>query len=139
MSDLGADAVVARESDDLTAAALDANGGSFDVVADIVGGGSFSGWLEALGRGGRYVTSGAIAGPIVELDLRTLYLKDLELHGATVYAPQVFADLVNYIVEGKIRPLVGSASPLEDIHAAQEAFATKRHVGSLVITIDAAL
>ena len=139
VSELGADAVVARESDDLAAAALDANGGSFNVVADIVGGGSFSGWLEALCRGGRYVTSGAIAGPIVELDLRTLYLKDLELHGATVYEPQVFADLVNYIVGGKIRPLVGGTFALEDIHAAQAAFAAKGHVGSLVITIDSAL
>ena len=35
------------------------------------------GLLEVLKRGGRYVTAGAIAGPIVELDVRTLYLKDL--------------------------------------------------------------
>lgn len=135
---LGADAVVARESDDVAAAAVDANGGSFDVVADVVGGDCFSGWLEALGRGGRYVTSGAIAGPVVDLDLRTLYLNDLQLHGATVYEPQVFADLVGYIARGEVRPVVGGTYPLEEIHAAQEAFAAKLHVGSLVITMTAA-
>ena len=134
---LGADEVIARESDDLVAAAVGANGGSFDVVADVVGGECFSGWLEALGRGGRYVTSGAIAGPVVDLDLRTLYLKDLQLHGATVYEPQVFADLVGYIERGEVRAVVGGTRPLEEIHAAQEAFATKRHVGSLVITVTA--
>ncbi|MCY3649681.1 MAG: alcohol dehydrogenase family protein [Acidimicrobiaceae bacterium] len=135
VSDLGADAVIARESEDVVAAAAAANGGSFDVVADVVGGGSFPGWLEALCRGGRYVTSGAIAGPVVDLDLRTLYLKDLQLHGATVYAPQVFADLVGYIERGEVRPVVGGTYPLEEIHAAQEAFAGKRHVGSLVIVL----
>ena len=78
VSDLGADAVVARESADVVSAAVEANGGNFDVVADIVGGDSFSGWLEGLNRGGCYVTSGAIAGPVVNLDLRTLYLNDLQ-------------------------------------------------------------
>ena len=139
VSDLGADAVVVRESDDIVAEATGANGGSFDVVADVVGGSSFGGWLEALRRGGRYVTSGAIAGPVVDLDLRTLYLNDLQLHGATVYAPQVFADLVNYIERGELRPVVGGTYPLEQIHAAQRAFAGKRHVGSLVIAIQPAL
>ena len=134
---LGADAVVARESDDPVAAAVDANAGSFDVVADVVGGECFGGWLEALGRGGRYVTSGAIAGPVVNLDLRTLYLNDLQLHGATVYEPQVFADLVGYIERGEVRPVVGGTYRLEEIHAAQEAFAAKRHIGSLVITVTA--
>ncbi|MCY4663252.1 MAG: alcohol dehydrogenase family protein [Acidimicrobiaceae bacterium] len=136
--DLGADAVVTRDSGDIVAAALEANDVSFDVVADVVGGDSFGGWLEALRRGGRYVTSGAIAGPVVDLDLRTLYLKDLQLHGATVYAPQVFADLVGYIERGEVRPVVGGTYPLEEIHAAQQAFADKRHIGSLVITVEPA-
>ncbi|MYB28237.1 MAG: zinc-binding dehydrogenase, partial [Acidimicrobiaceae bacterium] len=135
VSDLGADVVLSRGSEGVPVAAMAANGASFDVVADVVGGDGFPGWLEALCRGGRYVTSGAIAGPIVDLDLRTLYLKDLQLHGATVYAPQVFADLVGYIERGEVRPIVGGTYPLEEIHAAQQAFAAKRHVGSLVIAV----
>lgn len=147
VTDLGADAVVAREevighggargmkSPDTVAAAIEANGGHFDVVADVVGGHNFSGWLDGLRRGGRYVTSGAIAGPMVELDLRTLYLKDLELHGATVYSPQVFANLVGHIERGEARPVVGGSYPLEEIHVAQQAFASKSHIGSLVIVV----
>ena len=132
---LGADEVVARESSDVPAAAVDAAGGRFDVVADIVGGDSFGGWLEALHRGGCYVTSGAIAGPIVELDLRTLYLNDLRLEGATVHGPQAFADLVGYIERGEVSPVVGGTFPLAEIGAAQAAFMAKSHVGSLVITV----
>ena len=133
--ELGADAAVARETKNRVAAAVEANGGLFDAVADIVGGVDFGGWLEALNRGGRYVTSGAIAGPVVDLDLRTLYLRDLQLHGATIYEPKVFADLVGYIEAAQIQPVVGGTFPLEQIHEAQEAFGSKNQVGSIVITI----
>ena len=132
---LGADRVVTRHGDRVPQDAMEANGGLFHAVADVVGGPDFGGWLEALRRGGRYVTSGAIAGPMVELDLRTLYLKDLTLHGATVYEPKVFSDLVGHIEGGRVRAVVGGVYRLEDIHSAQEAFLAKRHIGSLVITI----
>ena len=129
----GADAVVDRSVDDVPGAAVRANGARFDVVADVVGGGDFGGWLDALVRGGRYVTSGAIAGPVVELDLRTMYLHDLELYGATVFEPQVFADLVGYIERGEIAPVVAATYPLEEIVAAQERFLAKDFVGKLVL------
>lgn len=131
----GADQVVARDLHDVPAAAMAAANGTFDVVADVVGGSDFVGWLESLRRGGRYVTAGAIAGPVVELDLRTLYLNDLELYGTTIYEPHVFSDLMSYIEQGKIRPMVGGTFPLEQIHIAQQAFLDKTHVGALVITL----
>ena len=133
---LGADAVVARDTEDVPAAVVAANGGPLSVVADVVGGNDFGGWLDALTRRGRYVTSGAIAGPLVALDLRMLYLNDLELYGATVFEPRIFADLVGYVQTGEVRPIVAGTYPLEEIHAAQAAFERKEHVGSLVITID---
>jgi len=132
--DAGADHVVAR-GQDVAGRAQDANGGPFDAVADVVGGDDFGDWLEALKRGGKYVTAGAVAGPIVDLDLRTLYLNDLELYGATVYAPSVFADLMSYVERGAITPMVGGTYALEDIHEAQTAFMAKNHVGALVITL----
>ena len=84
---------------------------------------------------GRYVTSGAIAGPIVELDLRTLYLKDLTLVGSTRQDPSVFADLVGYIEAGEIRPVVAECYPLHQLRAAQEVFLEKSHMGKIGIEI----
>ena len=85
------------------------------------------------------VTSPPAPSPVRswDLDLRTLYLRDLQLHGATIYEPKVFADLVGYIEAGQVRPVVGGTFPLEQIHDAQEAFGSKDHVGSMVITIPA--
>ena len=132
---LGADTVVARGDDAVAAARRAADGRPFDVVADVVGGSDFGGWLDALRRGGRYVTSGAIAGPVVELDLRVLYLNDLELFGATVFGPGVFADLVGHIERGEVRPVLAGTYPLDRIHDAEAAFARKHHVGSFVISL----
>ncbi|TMV82613.1 zinc-binding dehydrogenase, partial [Thioclava sp. BHET1] len=90
---------------------------------------------DALSTGGRYVTAGAIAGPIVELDLRTLYLRDLTLLGSTRQDSGVFRDLVGYIEAGEIRPVIAARFALAEMRAAQEAFLGKSHLGKIGIEI----
>ena len=107
----------------------------FDAAVDIVGGPQVGEILNVLKRGGRYGVSGAISGPVVDLDLRTLYLKDLRLIGCTVLEPNVFANLVSYIERGEIRPVVAATYDLSDIVKAQEAFLTKQHVGKIVLSL----
>jgi len=96
---------------------------SVDVVVDLVAGPQWPELLDVLRPGGRYGVAGAIAGPLVMLDVRTLYLKDLSLFGCTVLEPEVFANLVGHIEAGRIAPLVAATYPLAAIAAAQAAFA----------------
>ena len=126
---LGADTVIARDADPRIGYGQDC----FDAAIDVVGGGAFGRILESLKRGGRYGVAGAIAGPVVDLDLRTLYLKDLRLIGCTVLEREVFANLVSYIERGEVRPLVAGVYSLADIVAGQQAFLAKRHVGKIVL------
>lgn len=126
---LGAARALVRGSD--LVATLGA--GSVNVVIDVVGGSQFPRLLDVLVRHGRYAAAGAIDGALVELDLRTLYLKDLELHGCTIPAPEVFPNLVRYIERGEIRPLVSAAYPLAEVAAAEAAFTAKAHVGKIVL------
>ena len=131
---LGADCVLDRADADTTDHfQRQLPGGECDVVADVVGGPLFPTWLTLLRRGGRYVASGAIAGPIVELDLRALYLKDLEMHGATVMPQGIFARLVRYIEKREIRPLIAQEFALRDIHEAQRKFLKKDFFGNIVL------
>lgn len=131
------DAMLPRQPDDLGEAIQSATGKStVSVVADIVGGQQFPALIEVLQRGGRYTCSGAIAGPIVQLDLRTLYLHDLTFHGCTIFEPKVFPALVKYIEAGEIRPLLAATYPLEKLHEAQRAFVDKKHTGNIVVTMD---
>lgn len=106
---------------------------AFDAAIDVVGGPSWGGLLDALRPGGRLAVSGAVAGPIVETDLRTLYLKDLTILGATWQDPEVFARLVGLMNAGAIRPVVARTYPLAEIAAAQAAFAEKTLVGKIVL------
>lgn len=134
VKNIGADVVVDRETGNAPAEIEVLHGKKLDVVADVVGGENFPEWLEALCRGGKYVTAGAIAGPVVDLDLRTLYLKDLELYGATVFESKLFEDLVGYIERGEVEPQVDKVFNFEEIHEAQRVFNLKDHVGSIVLT-----
>ena len=91
--------------------------------------------LDVLRDGGRLATSGAIAGPVVELDLRTLYLRDLTLLGCTIQEPVVFENLVGYVERGEIVPLVARTYPLREIGRAQQDFMTKSLTGKLVLVV----
>ncbi|MEO1548875.1 MAG: alcohol dehydrogenase family protein [Pseudomonadota bacterium] len=134
LAPLGADALLPRAPQDLASALNGAIGqDKVDVVADIVGGPAFGGLIEVLARGGRYTCSGAIAGPIVDLDLRTLYLQDLTFTGSTVITPDIFPSLISYIERGELRPLVAATYPLSQFHEAQQVFIDKAHVGNIVV------
>ena len=128
---LGASRVLSREAD------LRAELGreSIDAVIDVVGGAGFTQLLDVLARTGRYAGAGAIAGPVVELDLRTLYLKDLRLLGCTIPDEAVFPNLVRYIERGEIRPLISATFPLSQIAAAQDSFLEKSHIGKIVLVL----
>ena len=123
--DLGADEVLLRNATPPP--------DTFDVAVDNVGGAGFGDVLASLRRGGRYVSSGAIGGPIVELDMRTVYLRDLRIIGCTAWDESVFENLIGYIERGEIRPAVARTFPLRDIVAAQQEFLRKEHVGKFVL------
>lgn len=105
----------------------------FDVVIDSVGGDGFSQRLDALKPGGRYATSGAVGGPMVTGDLRTIYLNDLTLHGATHQPREVFAGLVTLINTARIRPVVSNTYPMRDIARAQSDLIAGTYPGKLVL------
>ncbi|GAA3725291.1 NADPH:quinone reductase-like Zn-dependent oxidoreductase [Spinactinospora alkalitolerans] len=107
--------------------------GSVDAVIDIVGGPQTARLLELLRPGGSYAVAGAIDGPNVEIDLRTVYLNDLRLLGCTFQDDDVFANLIDYIERGEIHPLVSKTYPLADIARAQQDFLSKKNAGKLVL------
>jgi len=126
---LGADRVIPRGndvSDELPDACVDA-------VIDNVAGPQFGQLLKLLARGGRYASSGAIAGPMTRMDMRDFYLKDLTLIGCTAWDEPVFPNLIGYVEKGEIRPLVAETFELKDIAVAQQAFLKKTHFGNFVL------
>lgn len=128
---LGAERTLAREDSVVEKLGRD----SIDVVVDLVAGPQWSALLDVLRPGGRYAVAGAIGGPLVELDVRTLYLKDLSLFGCTVLDPEVFPNLIDHIESGRLSPVVAETFPLDQIADAQTTFMSKKHIGKIVLTV----
>lgn len=127
---LGPDHLLSRAPKDLPAAL---GGMAVTVVADVVGGPYWPKLIDVLARGGRYVCSGAIAWPLVELDLRSLYLRDLTFFGSTVIGLEVMPNLVRYIETDEIQPVLAATYKLEDLRQAQTAFIAREHNGNIVV------
>ncbi|MEU2725905.1 zinc-binding dehydrogenase [Streptomyces smyrnaeus] len=132
LRELGADEVVARDAE-LPSALAAVGVGQVDVVADVVAGPSFGDLLGVLAPLGRYVVAGAIAGPLVETDLRTVYLRQLTLLGSSFGTHEDFASVVDLVERGMFRPLVAGRYPLAQLATAQEHFVSKDFVGKLVV------
>ncbi|WP_282155866.1 alcohol dehydrogenase family protein [Cytobacillus gottheilii] len=106
-----------------------------DAVLDVVAGSRWLELLEVLKKGGKYGVAGAIAGPLVELDVRDLYLKDLSLYGSTYQSKEAFQNLIHYIEEGNIKPVIAKVFTLKNLAEAQKAFLSKTMVGKVVIEV----
>ncbi|SFM52865.1 alcohol dehydrogenase family protein [Shimia aestuarii] len=130
VAQLGPDRILPRAPENLRAALANEK---ITVVADIVGGPDWPKLIDILERGGRYTCSGAIAGPLVELDLRTFYLRDLTFTGSTVIPPEVMQNIIRYIEAGEIKPALAATYPLKDLRTAQAAFIAKQHTGNIVV------
>jgi len=146
--DLGAQACIARQdfSDD---------GGNFDGrnflrqiekatgtphdmdgVIDQVGGKMFHSLLQSLKPDGHYITAGTIAGYTPCINLHTVYMAFLNIHGSSQGMPEDFRRIVEYIETGKIEPVLGGVFPLSRLTEAQVAFQKKEHIGNLVVVPD---
>ena len=131
---IGPAAVLERNPIDLRSALRQATGrDTVDVVADIVGGRLWPQLIDVIARGGRYTCAGAIAGPMVEFDLRTFYLNDLTFTGTTVEPPEVIKTLVEYSERVEIKPLLALGDRLSRFREAQKPFMEKHHVGKIVV------
>ncbi|WP_020406974.1 alcohol dehydrogenase family protein [Hahella ganghwensis] len=137
LREIGAEEVILRDTPDLVQKVEEVTRGEpVDVVADLVAGPMFNDLLRILRPEGRYTTAGAIGGAVVNLDLRTMYLKQLELHGSSQGTRTAFRRLLGYIESGAIKPLLDRTFKLSDFHQAQELFMSKTYIGKLVVVPD---
>lgn len=134
---IGAEATITRGVENLIEAVDRATSGKpIDVVVDVVAGAMITDLIEILRPHGRYVTCGAIAGPVVKIDMRRIYLKHLDILGSTQGTRCDFAAVRDYVVSGAIKPLLAATYPLREIARAQADFKKKQYVGKLVITLE---
>ncbi|TFC19619.1 Zn-dependent oxidoreductase [Cryobacterium algoritolerans] len=129
----GAAQVFSRDSSDVLAQISAAAPNGLDVVADIAGGPGLAALMPLLRDNGRWVIAGAVAGPVVEFDLRRLYLHNVQLIGSSMHTRVHFRRLVDLARGGQVSPQVSSTFSMAEIAKAQEEFSTRRHIGKIVL------
>lgn len=146
---LGAEACVTRQDFEDAAGVFDGQrfveavaetvGGRnrIDAVVDQVGGTMIHSLLRCLKPDGHYITAGTIADYTPRINLHTVYMAFLNIHGSSQGQPEDFARIVDHIEAGRIEPVLGGAFPLSRLGEAQAAFQRKSHIGNLVIVPDA--
>ena len=121
----------------------DSNG--VDVVYDPVGGAYAEPALRSTAWGGRYLVVGFAAGEIPRIPLNLPLLKGCAVVGVfwgsfTAREPQRNAEnlrqLVAWLADGTIRPLISATYPLADVARALNDLLERKAAGKVVLVID---
>jgi zinc-binding alcohol dehydrogenase/oxidoreductase len=104
-----------------------------DLVLDSVGT-TWQDSLRTLRRGGRLVVFGGTGGPMVELDVRFLYLNYLSVLGTTGASPREFGRFLEAVQEGSWSPVVETVFPLSEAESGYERLGSS-HYGKVVLSV----
>jgi NADPH:quinone reductase-like Zn-dependent oxidoreductase len=107
----------------------------FDVVFDSVGAPTLPRSVRALARGGRVVVIGATAGPVAEVDVRTLFWRQASIRGSTMANAAEFAEVLGHLAAGRLRPVVDSTRPLAEAADAVRRLEAPDLFGKVVVTV----
>ncbi|MCJ7432678.1 MAG: alcohol dehydrogenase catalytic domain-containing protein [Anaerolineales bacterium] len=105
-----------------------------DVVVDNIGT-TFPLSFRAARKGGRILTVGNSGGPIFQIDNRFVFAKHLSLIGSTMSTLADFAEVMDLITAGKLKPIMDKTFPLKDAAAAQERLWKAEHFGKITLNI----
>jgi NADPH2:quinone reductase len=140
--ELGADAAVDSETDDLTAALIEANEGKrVDAVFEMAGGRIFDQAFEALAPFGRIVTYGIASRQPNQVDTGKLMRKSRSVIGFWLMhclgrrdmLEEPLQDLFERVARGELRPEVGGTYPLSEVRQAHEDLQGRRTTGKLLL------
>ena len=133
---LGADELLNHATDNVPAVIRTATGKrGVDVVIDSVGSATWARSLGALGRAGRLVTCGGTSGPMVETDVRRLFMNQWTISGSTMGSDAEWSAITDEFRAGGLRPPVDSVFALERARDAYARLQSGQQFGKVVIRI----
>ncbi|MFQ5988767.1 MAG: zinc-binding dehydrogenase [Candidatus Methylomirabilales bacterium] len=106
-----------------------------DIIFEHVGGETWKELIPVLAPGGTLVTCGATSGPIVETDIRYLFMRQLRIQGAHMGCKADFMTVLCLVEAGKLKPVVDQVLPLSEAAHAHRILEDRRQFGKVVLTI----
>ncbi len=140
--EMGAEATIAYEEEDLKVRARELSGGGVDVVVDPVGGRHSEPALRATGPLGRFCVIGFASGPIASVPLNLVLLNNrtvvgVDWGGWSFRDPAgnraLLAELLGMVGEGRLHPSAPAIRPLEDAAAVMTGLLDRSIAGKVVL------
>lgn len=107
-----------------------------DVIVDHVGQATFKDSVRTLRKGGRVVIPGATTGPMLELDARYVFWRQLSILGSTMASRREFEEVMKLVFMGRLRPVVDRVFPLHEASAAHAYLGRGEQFGKVVLAVD---
>jgi len=134
---MGADGTINGRTQDIARTVMELTGGrGADVVIENVGEAVWPAAMRSLVRGGRLATCGATSGDNPSADLRRLFIRQLQIFGSTAGNFSEFRDLIAFCKQGKVKPIIDSLYPLDEMHAALSRLEAGEQFGKVAIEIE---
>jgi len=136
-SKMGADYTINyRSVDDVAQCVRDITSGTgVDIIIDSVGAATWPIDFSAARRGGKIVLCGVTSDAEAVTDLRALYWNQLTIMGSTMGSNEDFHQMVKAVTAAKLRPVIDSAMPLENVKDAMDRMETAEQFGKIVLEI----
>lgn len=136
-SRFGADHTINYKSvDDVAQCVKDLTRGiGVDIVIDTVGAATWPIDFSTVRRGGKVVLCGVTSGSEAETNLRALYWNQLTIMGSTMGSDQDFRQMVDAVNAAKLRPVIDSVEPLENVKDAMNRMETAKQFGKIALEI----
>jgi alcohol dehydrogenase len=132
---LGADfAVNHRESDWYKKVREITNKQGVDVIFEHIGKSTFPQELSLLKMGGTLVSTGATTGYDSTIDLRYLFFKGINLLGATQGTKAGLEEVIRWVSEGRIRPMIDTILPFSNMVEGHVKMAESQLFGKILTT-----
>ncbi len=135
--ELGADATLNHETDDVVAGVKEASGGGAHIVVDNVGEATWQRSLAAARGDGRICVCGATTGPNPPAQLHRIWWKQLTVFGSTMGSRADFEAVYDLVASGQAVPVIDHVLPLAEAAAAHERLEAGEQLGKIVLRIPA--
>ncbi len=111
------------------------DGEKMDLVIESVGAATFNQSIKQLRKGGTIVTFGASAGDVVQFNLRDFFYGQYNLLGSTMGSREEYKEMLKFISDHKIHPVMDQMFPLEQYPEAFKRLEEARQLGKIGFTI----
>ncbi|WP_187264327.1 zinc-binding dehydrogenase [Pontibacter beigongshangensis] len=109
--------------------------GGFDVCIDGAGGDGFVQLVKLAMPGGRIGIYGGTTGLIGQLNPAEIFWKQLSIFGSTMGTNQDFANMLAFVQEKQLRPVIDRVFPLQEAEQAMRYMESNQHFGKILLQV----